>query len=117
VVREGTADERPHRRFGRVVGGGDGIKSVRAAFVLDAQRRAEKRQDCLARDRGKLVDESRKVDPVMLRPPSSALPVEVSKSRAPGNLRARVPADGRLGRGLPAFPSAARRPGSGAPVG
>jgi len=43
--------------------------------------------------------------------------VEVSKSRAPGNLRARVPADGRLGRGLPAFPSAARRPGSGAPVG
>src|SRR5262245_43235947 len=69
MVGEGAADERPHRRFGRVVGGGDGIKSAGAAFVLDAQRRAEERQDGLARDRGKLVDESRKVDRSHAAPP------------------------------------------------
>src|SRR5689334_1783524 len=87
MVREGAANERPHRRFGRVIGGSDGIKSAGTPFVLDAQRRSEERQDGLARHRGKLVDESRKIDCSHAAPPHRRA-MELSNSRASGNSRA-----------------------------
>src|SRR5512132_1222487 len=84
VVREGTANERAHRRFGRVIGGGHGIETAGAPFVLNAQRRAEEWQDRFARDRCKLVDESREVDRGHASPPAPA--IDLSKTCAPGNL-------------------------------
>src|SRR5262249_13441166 len=45
MVRERAANKRAHRRFGRVVGGGDRIESARATLILDAKRRAEDWQD------------------------------------------------------------------------
>src|SRR5216684_5357906 len=62
VIRKAAPDEGAHRRLGRVIGRGHGIEAAGAAFVLDAERRAEERQDGLPRYRGELVHESRKID-------------------------------------------------------
>ena len=53
---------RAHRLFGGAIGGGHRIEMPGRSLVVDADGGAEKRQDGLAGDRGKLFDECRKID-------------------------------------------------------
>ncbi len=55
------ADERAHRLLGGAVGRGDRIETA-GLLVIDRQRRAEKRQDGLARHAGELIDETAEID-------------------------------------------------------
>jgi hypothetical protein len=61
VVREGLADQFPHRILGAAVGGGHRVESV-ALLVVDRERGPEERQDCLAGGGGQLLDKGRKID-------------------------------------------------------
>src|SRR5262249_38692227 len=62
MIRKGPADERAHRGFGGMIGCGHGIEAAMAALVLDAERRAEERQDGLPRPRCHVLHERLRVD-------------------------------------------------------
>src|SRR5262249_19147928 len=85
MIRKRSADERAHRRFGRVIGGGDGIEAAGAALVLDAERGAEERQGGLGRHGGELLHGRWKVDPRHVAGPSPALPFDLPKTGMSGN--------------------------------
>jgi hypothetical protein len=60
--RKSRCDQPAHGELGGAVGLGDGIEAAAARFVVGADRTAEERQDCLARECGEPVDEFGEID-------------------------------------------------------
>src|SRR5262245_62693224 len=88
MIGEGPPDERAHRGFGGMIGGGHGVEAAVPALILDAERGAEERQDDLAGDRCQLVHESREVDRRHAPRPSPAPSSTYRRSASPATAAA-----------------------------